>query len=36
MPLGLRFQETLATSPGLIDDDGVDTVLLVCRRRTAA
>jgi SAM-dependent methyltransferase len=34
MPLGLRFQETLATSPGFIDADGVDTVLLVCRRTT--
>jgi SAM-dependent methyltransferase len=33
MPLGLRFQEPLATSPGFIDDDGVDTVLLVCRRK---
>jgi len=36
MPLGLRSQETLATSPGFIDDAGVDTVLLVCRRRTNA
>jgi SAM-dependent methyltransferase len=32
MPLGLRFQPVLAMQPGWIDDSGVDTVLLVCRR----
>ncbi|MET0226651.1 MAG: methyltransferase domain-containing protein [Dokdonella sp.] len=36
MPLGLRFQDRLDTSPGFIDDDGVDTVLLVCRRTARA
>jgi SAM-dependent methyltransferase len=33
MPLGLHFQKKLALSPGLIDTDGVDAVLLVCRRQ---
>jgi SAM-dependent methyltransferase len=32
MPLALRFQAPLATRAGWIDDVGVDTVLLVCRR----
>jgi hypothetical protein len=32
MPIGLRMQKPLSFAPGLIDDDGVDTVLLVCRR----
>lgn len=33
MPIGLRMQKPLRLEPGLIDDDDVDTVLLVCRRR---
>jgi SAM-dependent methyltransferase len=33
MPIGLRMQKPLNFAPGLIDDDAVDTVLLVCRRR---
>ncbi len=32
MPLGLRLQKPLHFTPGLIDDDDVDTALLVCRR----
>ena len=32
MPLGLRFQKPLHLSPGMIPTDGVDEVLLVCRR----
>lgn len=32
MPLGVRFQKKLALAPGLIDTQGVDEVLLVCRR----
>jgi len=32
MPLGLRFQKELQLSPGMIPTDGVDEVLLVCRR----
>ncbi|HEY0232916.1 MAG TPA: methyltransferase domain-containing protein [Dokdonella sp.] len=36
MPLGLHGQSTLTTTPGWIDDDGVDTVLLVCRRQARA
>ncbi|MEP7044705.1 MAG: class I SAM-dependent methyltransferase [Dokdonella sp.] len=34
MPLGLRSQSALTTAPGWIDDRGVDTVLLLCRRHT--
>lgn len=34
MPLGLRRQKPLDLADGLIDTDGVDTVLLVCRRKT--
>lgn len=36
MPLGLRFQKQLQLTPGMIPTDGVDEVLLVCRRSTAA
>jgi SAM-dependent methyltransferase len=32
MPIGMRMQPTLQWQPGLIDDAGVDTVLVVCRR----
>jgi len=32
MPLGLRFQRALQLTPGMIATDGVDEVLLVCRR----
>jgi hypothetical protein len=32
MPLGLLLQKRLQFSPGLIDTNGVDEVLLVCRR----
>jgi SAM-dependent methyltransferase len=33
MPLGLRFQKPLAFCPGMIATEGVDEVLLVCRRQ---
>ena len=32
MPLGVRFQRKLELASGMIDTDGVDEVLLVCRR----
>jgi SAM-dependent methyltransferase len=32
LPLQLRFQKSLQTQPGMISTDGVDEVLLVCRR----
>lgn len=32
MPLGLHLQDTLVPTQGWIDDEGVDTVLLICRR----
>jgi len=32
MPLGLRFQKALRLTPGMIATEGVDEVLLVCRR----
>jgi SAM-dependent methyltransferase len=32
MPLGLRFQKELQLMPGMVGTDGVDEVLLVCRR----
>jgi SAM-dependent methyltransferase len=32
MPLGLRFQKALRLTAGMIDTEGVDEVLLVCRR----
>jgi hypothetical protein len=33
MPLGLHFQKTLQWVPGMIATDGVDEVLLVCRKK---
>jgi SAM-dependent methyltransferase len=33
MPLGHFFQKRLTFGPGLIDTDGVDEIVLVCRRR---
>ncbi|HET9404564.1 MAG TPA: SAM-dependent methyltransferase, partial [Burkholderiales bacterium] len=35
MPLALRFQKRLACSPGMIDTDDVDEILLVCRKTPA-
>ena len=32
MPLGVRFQKKLSLVPGMIDTEGVDEVLLVCRK----
>jgi SAM-dependent methyltransferase len=32
MPLGLRFQKSLAFGPGLIDTGAVDELLMVCRK----
>jgi SAM-dependent methyltransferase len=32
MPLGLRFQKELQLLPGMVGTDGVDEILLVCRR----
>lgn len=36
MPLGLRFQKALRWSPGLGATEGVDEILLVCRKQAAA
>ena len=33
MPIGLRFQSTLSWSDGLVADEGIDTVLVICRKR---
>jgi SAM-dependent methyltransferase len=33
MPLGVRLQKTLSLRAGMIETDGVDEVLLVCRKR---
>jgi hypothetical protein len=33
MPLGVRFQKKLELVSGMIDTEGVDEVLLVCRKR---
>lgn len=33
MPFGLRFQKALSLSPGMIDTEQVDEVLLVCRKQ---
>lgn len=33
MPIGLRFQKPLTWHDGLIADDDVDTVLVICRKR---
>jgi len=35
MPLGVRNQKNLSLVAGMIDTDGVDEVLLVCRKETA-
>jgi hypothetical protein len=35
MQLGLRFQKKLAFAPGMIATEGVDEVLLVCRKESA-
>ncbi|MNC94079.1 hypothetical protein D3C83_108480 [compost metagenome] len=35
MPLALRLQKKLACSPGMIDTDDVDEILLVCRKTRA-
>ena len=35
MPLGVHFQRRLSVSPGMIDTDDVDEILLVCRKRRA-
>jgi hypothetical protein len=32
MPLGLRFQKPLDFHPGMIATDGVDEILMVCRK----
>jgi SAM-dependent methyltransferase len=36
MPLGLRFQKELTLVPGMVGTEGVDEVLLVCRRSASA
>jgi SAM-dependent methyltransferase len=36
MPLGVHFQRKLSLAPGMIDMEGVDEVLLVCRKRLLA
>jgi len=36
MPLGVRFQKKLALMPGMIDTEGVDEALLVCRKESEA
>lgn len=36
MPLGILFQKKLSLQPGMIDTENVDTVLLVCRKRSGA
>jgi SAM-dependent methyltransferase len=33
MPLGVRFQKALQLTPGMVATEGVDEVLLVCRRQ---
>ena len=35
LPLGMRFQKKLAFTPGMMDCEEVDEILLVCRRRSA-
>ena len=32
MPMGLRFQKTLSLERGLVDADGLDEILIVCRK----
>ena len=34
MPLGVRFQKKLSLVPGMVDTEGVDEVLLVCRKES--
>jgi SAM-dependent methyltransferase len=34
MPLGVRFQKKLSLMPGMIDTEGVDEALLVCRKES--
>lgn len=36
MPLGIFFQKKLSLQPGMIDTAKVDTILLVCRKRSGA
>lgn len=36
MPIGARFQKKLSLVPGMIDTDGVDEILLVSRKESAA
>jgi hypothetical protein len=36
MPLGVRFQKKLVLVPGLIDDDNVAEIILVCRKAGTA
>lgn len=36
MPMGILFQKKLDLRPGMIDTENVDTVLLVCRKRSGA
>jgi len=36
MPLGVRFQKKLSLMPGMIDTEGVDEALLVCRKESEA
>ncbi|HWJ34315.1 MAG TPA: class I SAM-dependent methyltransferase [Steroidobacteraceae bacterium] len=36
MPLGLRFQKPLNFHPGMMMTDGVDEILMVCRKRAPA
>jgi SAM-dependent methyltransferase len=35
MPLGVRFQKELSLVAGMIDTDGVDEIVLVCRKEAA-
>lgn len=35
LPFGLRFQNKLALKDGMIETDGVDEILLVCRKRAS-
>jgi hypothetical protein len=35
MPIGLLFEKKLTLSPGLIDTQNVDEILLVCKKGTS-
>jgi SAM-dependent methyltransferase len=35
MPLGVRYQKKLSLVPGMIDTEGVDEILLVCRKESS-